>query len=229
MRILALLLTIIFIFSLLLWPRYLYIHSLKKHDDRKYFFLTIKKMIPFIPIGLQGIFIFCYAFFKTFPICYQMCSLLEKMITGKIETNIADFYALKIIITGSLLVAGNLYLAKLSTMQKNKSTAFVYKLFITIIGLLFLNNLMSNMRYEIFEQTNFETTISYNNNFLFFISFLSLVIFAFINGIWIYRHQYVSVNYFTIASRLVMIYLSFIFLIAIVALSVTLIAKDNYP
>ncbi len=72
-------LVVIFLVSFILWFRYLYIKTLKNKANRVNAAIQIAEFAIYIPIGVQAVFLFCFAFFKLLPLSNESFNFFEAL------------------------------------------------------------------------------------------------------------------------------------------------------
>lgn len=106
------LLFLIIAISLLLWIAFFYRHSLRSSTQRSYTVQKVGELLPFIPLGLQGIYLFCFGLAHLIPVSRS----LQHLIAGELPWNSRFLYQelepLLIILTGFLLLGSQYALFK---------------------------------------------------------------------------------------------------------------------
>ena len=106
------LLFLIIAISLLFWIAFFYRHSMRSSTQRSYTVQKVGELLPFIPLGLQGIYLFCFGLAHLIPVS---CSL-QHLIAGELPWNskflFQELEPLLIILTGFLLLGSQYALFK---------------------------------------------------------------------------------------------------------------------
>lgn len=207
---------IAFIYStaIFFWIRYLYKYSLKKTVDRTNFFKSIKEIILFIPIGLQAIMLFCFAFGQTIPLSVKFSNFIEFIFFEQRESVLPDFEPIRIIFIGSLLVVFQYYLLKVK-LYFIKGSIRIYQIIIFISNIFFLNNLISNIRHSLFYSLLSNLVLNYNNFYIWMLCLLLVFIFGSLKGKWIQEKQINLLKYLSITSRILLLYSILIIIVAL--------------
>jgi hypothetical protein len=197
---------LIYFVALFFWGRYLYVHSLKKAADRKYSLQKISALVVYIPVGLQAILLFCFSLPQVMPLGDKLAGLAEFIFFKSGRESIPDLYELTIILAGALVMALNYCLAVIAASVTNNAGSIFSKSLVFAIGMFFLNLLRLNISYSVFGDTVSQLIISYNNNYLLALALSLVVFFALIKGEWIYKRQSPSIKYFSLTSRILLMY-----------------------
>jgi hypothetical protein len=215
---------LIYFAALFFWGRYLYIHSLKKAADRKYSLQKVSALVVYIPIGLQAILLFCFSLLQVIPIGDKLASFFEFIFLTNAGESIPDFYALTIILTGALVTALNYCLAAAAASVTNNTGSILSKSLVFAAGVFFLNMLRLNISHSFSGNTDSQFIISYNSNYLLLLSLSVIVFFALIRGTWIYKRQSLAIKYFSLASRILLLY-AFLVVIAAIPVIIYMVIK----
>jgi hypothetical protein len=197
---------LIYFVALFFWGRYLYIHSIKKAVDREYSLQNISALVVYIPIGLQAILLFCFSLLQVIPIGDKLAGVVEFTFFKSGGEAVPDLYELTIILAGALVTALNYCLATAAASVTNNAGSIVSKSLIFAAGIFFLNLLRLNISYSFFGDTDSGLIINYNNKYLLVLSLCVIVFFALLKGAWIYKRQSLVIKYFSLTSRVLLLY-----------------------
>jgi hypothetical protein len=197
---------LIYFAALFFWGRFLYIRSLKKTCDRDYFIDKILLLALYIPPGLQAILLFCFSLVQIIPLAMKLAGWTEFVFLKGTE-GMPDFYAVKIILTGSLVVVLNHFIIIKTSSVNSVAGKVVSKSLAFATGLFFLKVLQVEISHSIAGHAGDEATLIYNSNYLFVPGLFAVVFFALIKGSWIYKKQYAAVKYFSLASKILIWYI----------------------
>jgi hypothetical protein len=133
-------LLLVMLVSVVFWMRYLYVKTLKSKTNR---IDAVKQMVEFgiyFPIGLQAIFLFCFALFKIIPLSNELLNFFEGVFFKNKKLELVDFYGLKIIFLGSIIMVLNYALFKKIHASKNTIDIVLYKLFLFLSSVFFYDH-----------------------------------------------------------------------------------------
>jgi hypothetical protein len=208
---------LIYLLAFFFWSRYLYNHSLKKAADRIYLLEKVSALVVYIPIGLQAILLFCFSLLQVIPLGDELAGLFKFAFLKNAGKNIPDFYAFDIILAGSLLVTGNCCLIVKASLLKSTVIKVVCKSLVFAAGIFFLNVLRLNISYSFFGNTGSRLIISYNGIYVLVLTLSAVVFFALLKSTWMYKKQSRLIKYFSLTSRILLLYS---FLVAMAAIPV---------
>ena len=198
---------LIYFLSVFLWIRYLYKHSLKKQADRIYTAQKILDFAIYIPVGLQAIFLFCFAVFQFIPLSNQLYHFIETVFLGNKEAGFCNFDALKIIFIGSVVVMINHAVIKTSAaLKSNPGTDLLYKSLIFFVSIFLLRLLVLNIWGSFTIRPALKLLISYNNNYLLLPSVLSVILFSILKGRLIHKNHGAAVKYYSLGLLILLLY-----------------------
>lgn len=200
--------------SIILWCRYLYIKSLKKTPDRQHALQRLTDLTLYIPLGLHAIFLFCYGIYEILPLSIKFIDLSNILILKNKEIGYPDLYAFKNILIQTFIMAFIYTLIKAYWSLSNKAGRWIYQFSLFLVSLFFLKLSVLNMLQSLYFATTENPSVNYNNSYLW-LFFIPLPLLAFLNGGWIYKTRWLFLKYGSLAAKILLIYLSIIFLLTL--------------
>lgn len=134
--------------TLLFWGGFFYRHSLYHAAQRRYTIEKAGQILPFIPLGLQGIFLFCYGLAHLLPLSIGIVNWVTGAVNWGAPLFYDDFYPLLLVCTGMLLISSQYALFQF-IRKKYFIRASYSGLFLFILGFYFLENLIPQIRTNI--------------------------------------------------------------------------------
>ena len=206
--------TLIYSLALFFWFRYLYQASIKNAENRIHFIHSLKRILLFIPLGLQGILLSFLAVGQIVPLSISVFEYSGFILFGSMENTLPDFGPIRILFVGSLLGAIQLFLLKLNCSAIKKGSSF-RSVLIFIVSIFFLDILIANVRSSLSFFQSPDLVFNYNNFYLWLLCFLLVAIFAFLKGHQFSGKYRTLFKYLALTSRILLTYLLLIVAMAL--------------
>ncbi|MBL7749516.1 MAG: hypothetical protein JNM19_18910 [Chitinophagaceae bacterium] len=204
---------LIYFLALFFWVRYLYYRSLRTAEARAVMYKRLAAAITYIPLGLQAIFLFCFAFFQLLPLIDTTGEFFHQFIFQGNRKKIPDLFALRIIFIGSMIIAINYLLLREAGLLKDKGAALACKMMLFIVNLFWLKVLVQNC-VDSFQYTKaVRAIINYNNNYLWLMSVVLAAVYGFSGS----QAGAIGRNkkYIALTSRMIWVYCTVLLVISI--------------
>lgn len=197
-------LSLIYFLSLIFWMRYLYIRSLSTAEDRKYTVKKIGDLIPYVPLGLQAAFLFCYGLFQTITISIKLSNLFDKAVLRNHAIDHPDLYPLKIMVTGFMIVAITYVSIKAASLIEDKVSKLLVQAMLFAASLFLLKVLVQNIYVSLQLGLIEKAAISYHTKYTWVLCLAAAGVLSFANGEWMQRSTFIK--YAALASRILLLY-----------------------
>ncbi len=173
---------------------------------------------------MQAILLFCYSLLQLIPLGKQLAVWVDAIFL-KGTDDVPDFYPLKIVLAGFLLVTVSYWLAVKAVLVRNTLFRITAKTFAFAAGFFFLKILQLHISDSFFDNADSWAITVFKSNHILLPLLLVMAIPAFIKGAWIYKRQLELIKYFSLASKVLLLYIFLVLLAAIPGTLYLLIQK----
>ena len=194
------------------WIKDLYSHSFKDAEDRKFLFQFVKRILFYLPIALQAIFLCCYALLHAILMSAGLPGFMAFNISAEVNDQFFNLEPMKIVFVGSLLLASQYVLLKRNLFD-NKNLNDAAKSLGWLLSILFLKVLCENILYSPSLSSSDGFAFRYTNSFLFLFAVVLVLVLAILKGEWIYNNNLEALRYLAFTARVLCVYTVLILLI----------------
>lgn len=196
--------------------RYFILNSLRNSLQRKQTFRSVILLLYFLPVFLQGLFLFCLALEYCYILTANFYSFFNSMIfkreTGGIPP-LPGFLCVPVIVITAMLLAVNAWLAGISANLKTTAAGWAYKFGYTVYAALMVYLTLSNFVPLLSMSITGNDLFFYNNGFITaagLIAWSILLVLSFRR-----RFDFKLLNYSVVAARVAACWIVACFLLAL--------------
>ncbi len=159
--------------------RFLIIHSLKKKETRLQFLKSAIQVIYYIPVFLQGLFLFCFSIMNFIAVTKEFYFFLYALVF-KSDGIMEDLYLLmvkmSVIVLGSFLLSLNMILARKSANKRFTINAVAVKIGYLVFSICMVALLYSNLPFFSPFYFSFSELYFYNNMYVMIVGALICIL-----------------------------------------------------